>query len=72
MVLQVDKILQTKVYETEALIRSLVALGTVVVTIPEAKETAKTEHVVSRVEMSASSHGDLAKSIAKEVYNVIA
>lgn len=72
VVLQVDKILQTKVYETEALIRSLVALGTVVVTIPEAKETAKTEHVVSRVEMSASSHGDLAKSIAKEVYNVIA
>lgn len=71
VVLQVDMILKSKVYETEALIRSMVALGTVVMTSPEAKETAKSAFVVSRVEMSASSHGDLAKAVAREVYNVI-
>mmetsp|Transcript_33089 Transcript_33089/g.37035 ORF Transcript_33089/g.37035 Transcript_33089/m.37035 type:complete len:826 (-) Transcript_33089:366-2843(-) len=72
VVLQVDTILKSKMYETEALIRSMVALGTVVIASPEAKETAKSEYIVSRVEMSASSHGDLAKRIAKEVYNAVA
>ncbi|MGK3740232.1 MAG: phospholipase A-2-activating protein [Bacillariaceae sp.] len=72
VVLQVDTVLKSKMYETEALIRSMVALGTVVTASPEAKETAKSAYIVSRVEMSASSHGDLAKSIAKEVYNAIA
>ena len=72
VVLQVDKILKSKMYETEALIRSMIALGTVVIASPEAKETAKSAYIVSRVEMSASSHGDIAKSIAKEVYNAIA
>lgn len=72
IVLQVDKILKSKSYETEALIRSMVALGTVVIANPNAKETAKAECVVSRVEMSASAHGCTAKSIAKELYNAIA
>jgi len=71
VVLQADMILKSKIYETEALIRSLVALGTMVMASPKAKETAKSEHVVSRVEISASSHGDLAKALAKEVYSVI-
>lgn len=64
-------ILKSKSYETEALIRSMVALGTVAMISPKAKETAKSEYVVSRVEMSASPHGDLAKAVAKEVYSVI-
>jgi len=72
VVLQANTILKSKSYETEALIRSMIALGTVVLASPEAKETAKSVHVVSIVEMSASSHGDLAKELAKEVYNVIA
>ena len=71
VVLQVDMILKSKSYETEALIRSMVALGTVAMISPKAKETAKSEYVVSRVEMSASPHGDLAKAVAKEVYSVI-
>jgi len=71
VVLQVDMILKAKTYETEALIRSLVALGTVAMASPEAKETAKSQFVVSRVEMSASPHGDLAKALAKEVYSVL-
>ena len=71
VVLQVKLILNSKAYETEALVRSLVALGTVVMSSPKAKETAKSEHVVSLVEMSASPHGDLAKALAKEVYSVL-
>lgn len=72
VVLQVDAILKlSKTYETEALIRALMALGTVAMASPEAKETAKSRFVVSRVEMSASPHGDLAKALAKEVYNVL-
>ena len=71
VVLQVDMILKAKTYETEALVRSLVALGTVAISSPTAKETAKSEYVVSRVEMSASPHGDLAKALAKEVYSVL-
>ena len=66
-----DMILKARTYETEALIRSLVALGTVAMSSPTAKETAKSEFVVSRVEMSASPHGDLAKTLAKEVYSVL-
>jgi len=71
VVLQVDMILKSKMYEAEAIIRSLMALGTVAMKSPEAKETAKSNFVVSRVEMSASPHGDLAKALAKEVYNVL-
>jgi hypothetical protein len=71
VVSQVDMILKSKMYETEALIRSMVALGTVVMATPKAKETAKSQFVVSRVEMSASPHGDLAKDVAKEVYSVL-
>ena len=68
---QVDTILQSKSYESEALIRALVALGTAVLSAPEAKETAKSLFVISRVEMAASPHGDIAKVVAKEVYNVL-
>lgn len=71
VVLQVDMILKSKLYEREALIRALTALGTASLANPVAKETAKSEFVVSRVEMSASPHGDLAKALAKEVYNVL-
>mmetsp|Transcript_23173 Transcript_23173/g.54797 ORF Transcript_23173/g.54797 Transcript_23173/m.54797 type:complete len:815 (-) Transcript_23173:158-2602(-) len=71
VVLQVDMILTSKIYETEALIRSLVALGTVAIASGKAKETAKSNYVVSRVELSASPHGDLAKALAKEVYNAL-
>lgn len=71
VVLQADMILKSKTYETEALIRSMMALGTVAMASPEARETARAKFVVSRVEMSASSHGDTAKALAKEVYSVL-
>jgi phospholipase A-2-activating protein len=65
----VNSILGWRSYETEALTRVLVALGTVAMSCPEAKEAAKSLYVVSKVEMAASPHGDLAKTVAKEVYN---
>lgn len=67
----VNSILKARSYESEAVIRSLIALGTTVLASPEAKATAKTLFVVSLVEMSASPHGDLAKTVAKEVYQVL-
>jgi len=65
----VNSILGWRSYETEALTSVLVALGTVAMSCPEAKEAAKSLYVVSKVEMAASPHGDLAKTVAKEVYN---
>ena len=68
-----DSILQLhRVYETEAITRALMALGTSVLASPEAKEVAKQLHSQSRVEMAASPHGDIAKAVAKEVYNALA
>lgn len=71
VVTMVDTILQARTYEAEAIVRSLVALGTAALACPEVKEVAKTLFLVSRVEMVASPHGDLAKSVAKEVYQVL-
>ncbi|KAG7346202.1 WD-40 repeat-containing protein [Nitzschia inconspicua] len=71
VVVQVDNILKNRSYETEALVRAMIALGTVAMSSPEAKETAKSLFVVSRVEMAASPHGDTAKAVAKEVYTVL-
>jgi hypothetical protein len=67
----VDSILQARTYETEGIVRSLLALGTAVLTNPEVKQVAKSLYVVSRVEMSASPHGDVAKAVAKEVYHAL-
>ena len=67
----VDSILQARTYEAEGIVRSLLALGTVVLAYPEVKQVAKSLYVVSRVEMSASPHGDVAKAVAKEVYHVL-
>jgi phospholipase A-2-activating protein len=67
----VDDILKARTYEADGIIRSLLALGTTVLANPEVKEVAKSLYVVSRVEMVASPHGDLAKAVAKEVYHVL-
>jgi phospholipase A-2-activating protein len=71
IVTAVDAILKTNAYETEALVRALVALGTTALASPEVKETAKSLYVVSRVEMAASPHGEVARTVAKEVYQVL-
>ena len=71
IVSQVNIILETKLYDGEAMIRSLVALGTVLLTGPEAKAAAKVLGMVGKVEMMASPHGEKAKSVAREIYIII-
>jgi phospholipase A-2-activating protein len=71
VVTAVDAILKCNIYEGEAVMRALMAAGTTVLASPGAKETAKSVYMISRVEMAASPHGDVAKAIAKEVYNAL-
>jgi phospholipase A-2-activating protein len=71
LVAAVDAILKCQTYEGEAITRALLAVGTTALASPVAKETAKALFLVSRVEMSASPHGDVAKAVAKEVYNAL-
>ncbi|KAL3945270.1 MAG: hypothetical protein SGBAC_000618 [Bacillariaceae sp.] len=67
----IDAILKARSYEAEAVTRVLIAAGTLALANPQAKETAKSIFMVSRVEMSASPHGDVAKAVAKEVYQAM-
>jgi len=67
----VDAILKARSFEGEAITRVLIAAGTVALANAAAKETAKEIFMASRVEMSASPHGNVAKAVAKEVYNVL-
>ena len=71
IVSQVNIILASKLYDGEAMIRSLVALGTALLTGPEAKAAAKVLGMVGTVEMMASPHGHKAQNIAKEIYAVL-
>jgi phospholipase A-2-activating protein len=65
-------ILSSKSYEAEAVFRALVALGTIVMESPLAKEAAVGLFLASKVEPAASPHGEQAKSAAKEVYSLLA
>lgn len=67
----VTEILSSRVYEGEAIFRTLVATGTFVLTNPAAKDAAKAAFLSSKVEMAASPHGADAKAAAKEVYAVL-
>jgi len=68
VITQLASILDSKIYETEATVRALVALGTVLMARPEAKEVAKSLFLAGKIEMLASSHGEKAKATAKEIY----
>lgn len=67
----VDKLLETKLYESEATVRALLALGTVVLAKQNAREAARSLYLSSKVEPAASPHGDKAKAIAKEIYSIL-
>mmetsp|Transcript_15612 Transcript_15612/g.26089 ORF Transcript_15612/g.26089 Transcript_15612/m.26089 type:complete len:694 (-) Transcript_15612:82-2163(-) len=75
IVVQVNTILGLfKTYESEAMVRTLVALGTVLLIIPTApivKETCTSLYLTSKVEMAASPHGEAAKGAAREVYTLL-
>jgi len=67
-----NEIMTLKTYETEALMRSMQALGTLVMSCTEAKDAAKTLYLASKVEPAASPHTSEVKAAAKEVYTVLA
>jgi phospholipase A-2-activating protein len=58
-------------YEAEAVVRTLLALGTVVMCSTAAKETAKSLHLGAMVEPVSHDHGDVAKAVGKEVYALL-
>jgi hypothetical protein len=67
----VDKVLACKLYESEATVRALLALGTVVLAKEVAREAAQSLHLTTKVEPAASPHGDTAKAVAKEIYSIL-
>ena len=64
IVTTVNNILDAKSYETEALFRSMVALGTLVMVSKDAKEAAKAAHMTTKVEPAASPHTPPVKKLA--------
>jgi phospholipase A-2-activating protein len=68
----IAEVLNAKVpFESEALIRTMIAMGTLAMASPIAKDALKANYLGSKVEPLASSHGDVAKAVAKEVYNAL-
>ena len=69
VVAQVNGILDAKTYDTDSTVRALVALGTILLARKEdAKAAANSLYMATKVEMSASPHGEKAQGVAKEIY----
>jgi hypothetical protein len=66
-----NDIITSKSYESEGIMRALVALGTLVMASKPVKDAAKTLFLASKVELAASPHGANVKNAAKEVYAVL-
>jgi phospholipase A-2-activating protein len=67
--------LSNRSYEGEAVFRTLVGIGTLVMSGSNgsvAKEIARSLYVASKVELAASPHGPAVKMAAKEVYSALA
>lgn len=64
-------ILNNRQYEAEAILRTLQAIGTLVLSNASAKSMAKSLYMASLVEPAASPHGTVVKAAAKEVYAVL-
>lgn len=64
-------ILTSKTYEEEAVMRTLVGVGTLVMLNEDAKNAAKGVYMASKVEPAASPHGAHVKGAAKEVYALL-
>jgi hypothetical protein len=67
--------LLNRAYEGEAIFRTLVAIGTLVMggsNASAAKEVAQSLYLASKVELAASPHGPSVKMAAKEVHSILA
>jgi hypothetical protein len=67
----VNKLLESKLYESEPTTRALLALGTIALAKDDARAAAKTIFLMTKVEPAASPHGDKAKAVAKEIYAIL-
>jgi phospholipase A-2-activating protein len=67
-----NEIISFKKYESEALFRTMVALGTLVMASPVAKDAANALLLASKVEPAASPQGEHARVVAKEIYSLLA
>jgi len=67
----VNKLLDSKLYESEPTTRALLALGTIASAKEDARAAAKTLFLTTKVEPAASPHGDKAKAVAKEIYAIL-
>lgn len=67
----VNKLLDSKLYESEPTTRALLALGTIALAREDARASAKTLYLTTKVEPAASPHGDKAKAVAKEIYSIL-
>ena len=67
----VNKLLESKLYESEPTTRALLALGTITLANEDARAAAKTLFLTTKVEPAASPHGDKAKAVAKEIYTIL-
>lgn len=71
VVSMVNKLIDSKLYESEAMTRALLALGTIALAKDDARAAAKTLYLTTKVEPAASPHGDKAKAVAKEIYSIL-
>jgi phospholipase A-2-activating protein len=72
VVRQVNKVLDSKLYDAESITRILMALGTILLArTHKAKDTANSLFMATKVEMMASPHGLKAQEIAKEIYKLL-
>ena len=70
VVVQVNSILEAKSYESEAMVRALLSLGTVLLA-SDTKDVANSLFLANKVEFAASPHGDKAKGVAVEIYTML-
>jgi len=71
IVTTINSVLDARTYESEALFRSMVALGALIMVSKEAKDAAKTARMTLKVEPAASPHSDNVKNLAKEIYTLL-
>lgn len=67
----ISAVLDMKTYESEAMFRVLLALGTICLASTEAKATANVLLLTPKVQMASSPHTDQAKAAAKEITSVL-
>jgi hypothetical protein len=63
-------ILASGLYETEAIVRSLVAMGTALLVSSSSSAVEDQVSLLNQIQLVAAQHGDKAKSIAAEIQSI--